>query len=141
MNFQKADKTDHLRDQELFTTTKPQKPVKLTIDNSQVSEWNEHEACESFQYLHSASGTICGGSCQPGCTGSRKTLVSPKELNAVGKNVLLLFFSSSLPIFPSIFSQTRGPGFFSFGRGMRTKVFSFLCWVSGVCECFLFYFL
>ncbi len=32
----------------------------------------------------------------------------------------------------------RDPGFFSFGRVMQ--VFSFLCWVSGGCECFLFYF-
>jgi len=32
----------------------------------------------------------------------------------------------------------KGPGFFSFGRGMR--VFSFLCWVSGGCEMFYFLF-
>ncbi len=36
-SFQKNNKTDHLRDKELLTTTKPQKPVKLTIDNSQLS--------------------------------------------------------------------------------------------------------
>jgi len=35
--FQKDNKTDHLRDKELFTTTKPQKPAKLTIDNSRLS--------------------------------------------------------------------------------------------------------
>jgi hypothetical protein len=35
--LQKDNKTDHLRDKELFTTTKPQKPVELTIDNSQLN--------------------------------------------------------------------------------------------------------
>jgi hypothetical protein len=34
--LQKDKKTDHLRDKELFTTTKPQNTVKLTIDNSQL---------------------------------------------------------------------------------------------------------
>jgi hypothetical protein len=29
---------DHLRYQELCTTTKPEKPLKLTTDNSQVSD-------------------------------------------------------------------------------------------------------
>jgi hypothetical protein len=35
--FHKYNKTEHLRDKELFRTTKPQKPVKLIIDNSQLS--------------------------------------------------------------------------------------------------------
>jgi hypothetical protein len=48
-----------LKDKELFTTTKPQKPVKLTVDNTQLRYWNEHEACESFQYLHILVENIC----------------------------------------------------------------------------------
>jgi hypothetical protein len=40
-----------LREKELFTATKPQKPVKLTIDNSQIC-MNMRHANTIFQYLH-----------------------------------------------------------------------------------------
>jgi hypothetical protein len=34
--LQKNNKTDHLKDKKLLTTTKPQESVKLTIDNPQL---------------------------------------------------------------------------------------------------------
>ncbi len=58
----REDKTDHLRDKELFTTTKLQKLVKLTIGNYQLNNWDigmKNETCESFQYQHTTVENNC----------------------------------------------------------------------------------
>jgi hypothetical protein len=54
----KDNKTDHLEDKKLLTTTKSQESVKLTIDNPQLHT-NSISSCESsnpnFQHLESAA--------------------------------------------------------------------------------------
>jgi hypothetical protein len=43
-------KTDHQRDKEIFRTTKPQKPVKLTIDNSQLN--NNRDIAMNMRHMN-----------------------------------------------------------------------------------------